>query len=178
MDVDLDARQLIRFQLQRIDGKLTLVEPKTARSRRTIALPQVAVSVLLKHRARKEQEKRFAGSRWVQTGMVFTTGIGTFLDQRNLLRSFYRILDTVEMFHGSRSTLYGTAPRLCCWPKASTQEWLWTCSATPVLRLHLTRTPMFSPRSKGKLPTKWTRFSTPWLPDWLPIRTLRRFSSS
>ena len=107
VDVDLDARRLtVRYQLQRIDGKLTLVEPKTARSRRTIALPQVAVSALLKHRARQEQEKRFAGSRWVETGMVFTTGIGTFLDQRNLLRSFYRILDTVDVpripFHSLR----------------------------------------------------------------------------
>ncbi len=106
-DVDLDARQItVRYQLQRIDGKLTLVEPKTERSRRTIALPQLAVSVLLKHRARQDQERDFAGSRWVETGMVFTTGIGTFLDQRNLLRNYYRILDTADVprlrFHDLR----------------------------------------------------------------------------
>ena len=107
VDVDFENKRLtVRYQLQRIDGRLTLVEPKTERSRRTISLPQIAVNVLLKHRARQDQERRFAGSRWVETGMVFTTGIGTFLDQRNLLRNFYRILDTADVprlrFHDLR----------------------------------------------------------------------------
>ena len=70
------------------------------------ALPQVAVNALLMHRARQHEEKRVAGSRWVETGMVFTTGIGTMLDPRNLLRAFYRILETADVprvrFHDLR----------------------------------------------------------------------------
>ena len=58
------------------------------------------------HRARQHEEKRVAGSRWVETGMVFTTGIGTMLDPRNLLRAFYRILETADVprvrFHDLR----------------------------------------------------------------------------
>src|SRR5262249_53327665 len=42
-DVDLDEEQLtVAYQLQRIDHEYRLVEPKTAKSRRTIALPQIA----------------------------------------------------------------------------------------------------------------------------------------
>lgn len=46
-DIDLDRGLLsVRFQLQRVDGKLSFVAPKTKRSRRTIKLPAVAVSGL------------------------------------------------------------------------------------------------------------------------------------
>ena len=37
-----------------------------------------------------------AGSRWHETGMVFTTSIGTMTDQRNMLRAFYAIMDTPD----------------------------------------------------------------------------------
>ena len=41
-DVDLDARRLtVRHTLARVDGRLALLEPKTARSRRTLVLPAV-----------------------------------------------------------------------------------------------------------------------------------------
>lgn len=106
-DVDLEgARLTVRYQLQRIDGRLRLVEPKTARSARTLMLPAVAVSALAAHQERQEQERLLAGTRWVETGMVFTTTIGTMLDQRNLLRDFYAILKTSELpkvrFHDLR----------------------------------------------------------------------------
>ena len=75
-------------------GKLELIEPKTDRSSRVIRLPQVAISALYAHRARQEEERKEAGSRWRETGMVFATSIGTMLDQRNMLRAFYAIMDT------------------------------------------------------------------------------------
>ena len=44
-DVDLSAGTLtVRQSLQRVDGKLTAVETKTARSRRTVPLPELALS--------------------------------------------------------------------------------------------------------------------------------------
>jgi integrase len=100
-DVDMDAGKLhVRFSLQRVKrpgatkGKLELLSPKTDHSRRVIMLPQVAVSALHAHRLRQEEERSLCGSRWHETGMVFTTTIGTMLDQRNLLRSFYAIMNT------------------------------------------------------------------------------------
>jgi integrase len=100
-DVDLvNGTLTICYSLQRVKrpkaekGKLELVAPKTERSRRQIVLPQVAVSALYAHRACQEEERRSAGARWHDSGMVFTTGIGTMLDQRNMLRSFYALMDT------------------------------------------------------------------------------------
>ena len=123
IDIDLEnGRLTVRLQLQRNDGKLQLVEPKTAKSARVLMLPQVAVSALAAHKLRQEEERALAGSRWVETGMVFTTGIGTMLDQRSLLRQFYKILETSELprirFHDLRhsaATLLlaqGVHPRL------------------------------------------------------------------
>jgi integrase len=100
-DVDLDAGRLeVAYSLQRIKrpgekkGKLELIAPKTDRSRRLIALPQVAISALHAHRGRQEKERSAAGARWRDTGMVFTTSIGTMLDQRNMLRAYYAIMNT------------------------------------------------------------------------------------
>lgn len=51
-DVDLDVGELvIRWALQRIDGDLRLVEPKTSRTRRRLYLPDVAIGSLRRHRA-------------------------------------------------------------------------------------------------------------------------------
>ena len=81
-DVDLDTAKLqVSCSLQRIKlpgeakGKLELIAPKTDKSRRMIALPQVALSGLHAHRARQEQERKLCGSRWHDTGMVFTSTI-------------------------------------------------------------------------------------------------------
>jgi hypothetical protein len=41
------------YNLQRVRGKLVLVEPKTEESRRTIGLPPAVVQALLDHRQRQ-----------------------------------------------------------------------------------------------------------------------------
>jgi integrase len=77
-------------------GRLVLIEPKTEKSRRVIMLPKVAVSALAAHRIRQEEERRLRGSRWQESGMVFTTKRGTMLDPRNMLRAFYTIMNTPD----------------------------------------------------------------------------------
>jgi integrase len=92
-DVDLDAGMLtVRAALQRVNKRLTLVEPKSARSWRPIELPAVAVSALRHHQARQDQERIWAGSQWKETGHVFTTRHGTALDARDMLRSYYKLI--------------------------------------------------------------------------------------
>lgn len=102
-DVDLEARTLtVNYALQRVkEGSkktsvLTLVEPKTDKSRRVIALPQVAISALAAHRSRQEAERELCGSHWKESGMVFTTKVGSMLDPRNMLRQFYSIMNTPD----------------------------------------------------------------------------------
>lgn len=88
-DIDLEAKTLrVCRALQRVDGVLTFVEPKSARSRRTIRLPVTAVDVLRQHRAQQNRERLLAGSRWIDKKLVFTSTIGTPLDERNVRRAF------------------------------------------------------------------------------------------
>jgi integrase len=84
--VDLDAGVLrVERTLQRIGGALRLDEPKTERSKRTVRLPAVCVEALRRHQERQAEE-RAAAHYWVDTGLVFTTKIGTAIDPRNVNR--------------------------------------------------------------------------------------------
>ncbi len=99
-DIDLALGTLaVRRSIRRVKlpyeekGRLLVREPKR-RSRRTINLPQIAISALYAHRARQAQEREEAGDRWQETGYVFTTTIGTPLDPRNVAEEFHKILAT------------------------------------------------------------------------------------
>jgi integrase len=100
-DVDLDARKVqVRQAIQRIAGKLTddgegglrAAEPKTERSRRAIAMPETIARSLKAHRVRQLEERMLAGSTWRDSGLIFTTTIGTALEPKTLHRDFKRLL--------------------------------------------------------------------------------------
>lgn len=122
-DVDLEARTLVvRRALQRIDGKLQFVEPKTSRSRRTVTLPSKIVAELRAHRLRQLEERLWAGSRWQEHGLVFTTTIGTPLDGSNVTHRLQAILERAglprmrfhDLRHAAASLLLaqGISPRV------------------------------------------------------------------
>lgn len=99
-DIDLEGGTLaVRYQLQRVDGKPALVEPKTPRSRRTLALPALAVDALRRHRVRQLEERLWAGSRWQEGGLVFTSTIGTPVDEHNLRKQFRALLVAAKIRH-------------------------------------------------------------------------------
>jgi integrase len=107
-DVDLEGGTLtVRKTLQRIAGEFVLLEPKTARSRRTIALPSVAVRALRTHRARQMEERLMAGSMWEdEWDLVFTTATGRPLHGTNVTRAFQQLLASAglrrQRFHDLR----------------------------------------------------------------------------
>ncbi len=108
-DIDMDKCTLkVRYALQRIDGKPRLVEPKTQKSRRTIFMPQVTVNALRAHRVPQIEERPVAGTRWKESGLVFTSTIGTSLDPRNAFRLFQEALQRAGLphirFHDLRHT--------------------------------------------------------------------------
>ncbi len=108
-DVELDGRELhVVNGLQRIDGALRLIPPKTRRSRRTINLPDVAVTALRSHRTSQLEERLLAGGRWQDTGHVFTTSVGTPLDGTAVTHRFQRLLAEAGLprlrFHDLRHT--------------------------------------------------------------------------
>ena len=98
----------IRVSLQRIEGKIQFVEPKTARSRRTIALPGITVDALRVHRTRQLEQRLAAGPVWREYGLVFTSTIGTPLEARNVTRHFHKTLAKADLprrrFHDLRHT--------------------------------------------------------------------------
>jgi integrase len=90
-DVDLDTGVLrVNRALQpQSGGALTLVEPKTNRSRRAVPLPRSVVEALSARRAYQDAEREKAGALWHDKyGLVFTTAVGTPVHPRNDLRSF------------------------------------------------------------------------------------------
>ena len=87
-DVDLDKGVIsIRQQLQRINGQLKATEVKTERSRRSINLATPTVVALKEHMA-AQTKQRLASVVWTDTDYVFTTGVGTPLDPRNVAKQF------------------------------------------------------------------------------------------
>ena len=64
-------------------------DTKTPKSRRTLA--QIAVDALRQRKAAQAAGRLNAGEPWQDTGLVFTTAIGTLLDQHNIRRGFRQI---------------------------------------------------------------------------------------
>jgi integrase len=86
-DVDLGSRQLhVRRALQRVGGKLQMVEPKTGSSLRTVVLPKLAVRYLREHRKRQNAERLALGDAWREHGLVFASSVGTPIEPRNVNR--------------------------------------------------------------------------------------------
>ncbi|HEX8510536.1 MAG TPA: site-specific integrase [Propionibacteriaceae bacterium] len=67
-------------------------DTKTRQSRRTLGLPALCVQVLQEHQGLQARERAEAGGRWTETGLVFTTRLGTGLDAANVRRDFRRAL--------------------------------------------------------------------------------------
>lgn len=75
-DVDVEGATLrVAYALTRRDGEYVLDEPKSAKSRRTVALPAFAVTALRDHRARQVAE-RLAAGRPTEDGLVFVSPVG------------------------------------------------------------------------------------------------------
>ncbi|HEV2108522.1 MAG TPA: site-specific integrase [Thermomicrobiales bacterium] len=106
-DIDFTSCALrVRHALQRVDGKLRLVEPKSERSRRTVDIPAPTLAILVAHRDRQAFERAFAGDRWQDWGLVFTTPKGTPLDGTAVTKRLQRLLADAELprqrFHDLR----------------------------------------------------------------------------
>jgi integrase len=122
-DVDLELGYMrINKQLQRINGRSELVEPKTTRSRRQLALPRSIVGSLREHRSRQAAERDDAGERWLDLDLVFSTPNGKPLDATGISREFHRHLDRAGLpqrrFHDLRHScatlllVQGVSPRV------------------------------------------------------------------
>ena len=110
-DFEVGKVQLLRsLQRQKLPGDkrshLVLIPTKTEESDRSVWLPQIVLERVLAHQRLQEKERSLAGTKWVDTGMVFTMRKGTMFEPRNLQREFSRIRDRSKLprirFHDLR----------------------------------------------------------------------------
>jgi integrase len=122
-DVDLELGNIrINNQLQRVNHKYELVEPKTARSRRSLAVPTKIVESLRQHKSRQLEERRHAGLAWHDTDLVFARRNGYPLSSSVVTHHFQDLLKHMGLanrrFHDLRhscATLLlaqGVSPRV------------------------------------------------------------------
>jgi integrase len=99
----------VQRQVQRVPNQgLVFTPPKTRSGRRTIQLGIQTLRTLQDHREKQRVLKAFAGSKWQDHGMIFTSSVGSPVDQRNLDRDFKAILKKTGLkeirFHDLRHT--------------------------------------------------------------------------
>lgn len=97
-DIDFEQASLrISRSVQKVAGKLTFVETKTLKSRRTLHIPPVTMQALAEHRDRQAFERSFWGESWHEHGLMFTTQRGTPLDASSLLHCYHRLLERLGL---------------------------------------------------------------------------------
>jgi hypothetical protein len=171
-DIDLDAGTLrVNRQLQRVrgGGGLRFSEPKNA-SRRTVGLPQRAVSALTSHRKRQLEEKLGASPLYQDGGLVFASGHGTPLDaQKNIVNRYYKPLLKRAGLPPSGSTTFGIPASPYSLSVASPSA---TCKPLPGTPPPLSRyrgTPTTMSLRRGAPPVRWV---TSYPTNLRPLLTL------
>ena len=110
-DVDLGENAVVhvRGSLQRVDGRLTIVEPKTDESMRDVAIGRLGAEALRRHRVRQNQERLRLGEAWEDMDLVFPNGRGRYMATDYFVRRhFQRMLLAAGLprirFHDLRHT--------------------------------------------------------------------------
>ena len=92
LDLDADPPRIQVWRSVRRDGRM-----KTAKSRRTLELPDRCVDALRDHKAEQIRMRQEAGDFWNELGLVFSTRHGSALDAANVRRSFRVIASTAGL---------------------------------------------------------------------------------
>lgn len=111
IDVDFDRSIVhVRQAIQRVCGEGLIVgPPKSPRSRRDVPVPAYAMRALKEHRSRQAEEKLALGEYWVDSGLVFTSTVGTAIEPRNLTR----VLDELVRAAGVRRVRFHDLRHTC-----------------------------------------------------------------
>ena len=79
----------------RVAVRRTTGDTNTRRSRRTLALPGRCIDALRAQRVQQAADRLAAGPLWKESGLVFTTAVGTQMDPANVCRDLRRALKLV-----------------------------------------------------------------------------------
>jgi len=99
-DVDLDLATLsISQALLKRRGLCHMVEPKSAYSRRSIAISPAVAILLRHHRAQQEMERIMMGTNLKEIDLVFANSDGNPLDPGTVTKTFSRVLAKAGLTH-------------------------------------------------------------------------------
>ena len=100
-DIDLERRSLqVRRTVSLIHGHGYIeTEPKTAKGRRKIVLPQPVVEVLKQHRAHQLEPRLKAGDGWHDHDLVFCNIYGDYLHPDRMVERFQQLLKEAGLPH-------------------------------------------------------------------------------
>ena len=92
-DIDLDCRecQVVR-SVQKTDEGLSFKTPKTRRSRRTVLLPELAITALKAHRAQQNEERLLVGPGYQDLDLVFARPDGSIWPPVQFSSDFRRLI--------------------------------------------------------------------------------------
>jgi integrase len=125
--VDLEQRTIAITQaLVTVDGVPQLSGTKTARGRRTLPLPPDVVEALIAFRRRQDDERRAAGSAYVDSGFVVRDELGRALRPESYSDQFVRLSQKAGLprirLHDARHTSV-TLKRSQGWPDHLVALW-------------------------------------------------------
>jgi integrase len=108
-DVDLeDGYIAVRNTLQKINGKFILKEPKSKKSIRTIALMEITITELKKHRRKQAEMILAMGEKYKNENFVCTWEDGRPLDPSYISKKFFKLVKKYNFpyirFHDLRHT--------------------------------------------------------------------------
>jgi integrase len=90
--VDFDRCQLMVVQQLAVErGRPVLKQLKTEASERIVTFGPATRTALSAHRDRQKAEAEFSGGAWTDSGLVFTTALGAWIDPNN----FGRLMDAL-----------------------------------------------------------------------------------
>ncbi len=114
VDLDLDAGTLTVSGTLTRHGHATLTrtEPKSVKSRRTLPLPQAVRAVLAEQRRAQAVERLRAGESWRDSGAVFATEDGGWVEPRTVSRWYTRMATQAGVGGSWHSLRHSTATLL------------------------------------------------------------------
>jgi integrase len=124
LDLDRGALSVRRTLLRTKAGVPEYGEPKTARSRRTLKLPAVAMAALRAHRDRQAWDRQALGDGWAEYDLVFATQLGTAFLAADVSHKFKRAVERAGLprrirFHDLRHASATAMLRAGIHPKAA-----------------------------------------------------------
>lgn len=103
-------------------GHIVITTPKTEKGARRVALSPDVSEVMRQHRERQEAERHLLGAAWPDTGLVFTSEVGTLLYPRNFTRTWHTLqknarvrkakLHDLRHLHASMAIRSGVDPKV------------------------------------------------------------------